>query len=32
VVLAREDPSAPNRPPLTKIIPLHEDVENAPKG
>jgi type IV pilus assembly protein PilP len=25
VVLAREDPSAPNRPPLTKVIPLHED-------
>lgn len=24
VVLAREDPSAPNRPPLTKVIPLHE--------
>jgi len=25
VVLAREDPSAPNRPPLIKVIPLHED-------
>ncbi len=25
VVLAREDPSAPNRPPLTKVIPLHEE-------
>ncbi|MDB4986046.1 MAG: hypothetical protein JWN04_1224 [Myxococcaceae bacterium] len=25
VVLAREDPSAPNRPPLTRIIPLHEE-------
>jgi type IV pilus assembly protein PilP len=25
VVLAREDPSAPNRPPLTKVIPLHDD-------
>lgn len=25
VVLAREDPSAPNRPPLTRVIPLHED-------
>jgi type IV pilus assembly protein PilP len=24
IVLAREDPSAPNRPPLTKVIPLHE--------
>jgi hypothetical protein len=24
VVLAREDPSAPNRPPLTRVIPLHE--------
>ncbi len=30
VVLAREDPSAPNRPPLTKVIPLHE--ENPPGG
>jgi hypothetical protein len=29
VVLAREDPSGPNRPPLTRIIPLHtaEDAE-----
>lgn len=25
VVLAREDPSAPNRPPLTKVIPLHDE-------
>jgi type IV pilus assembly protein PilP len=25
VVLAREDPSAPNRPPLTKVIALHEE-------
>jgi hypothetical protein len=24
VVLAREDPSAPNRPPLTRVIPLHQ--------
>lgn len=24
IVLAREDPSAPNRPPLTKVIPLHQ--------
>jgi type IV pilus assembly protein PilP len=24
IVLAREDPSAPNRPPLTKVIPLRE--------
>ena len=29
VVLAREDPSAPNRPPLTRVIPLHEDAEGA---
>jgi hypothetical protein len=27
VVLAREDPSAPNRPPLTRVIPLHEPEE-----
>ena len=26
VVLAREDPSAPNRPPLTKVIALHEEA------
>jgi type IV pilus assembly protein PilP len=26
VVLAREDPTAPNRPPLTRVIPLHDDV------
>jgi len=34
VVLAREDPSAPNRPPLTKVIPLHDDetVRGAPQG
>jgi type IV pilus assembly protein PilP len=25
VVLAREDPSAPNRPPLTRVIALHVD-------
>lgn len=29
IVLAREDPSAPNRPPLTKVIPLHEKGEGA---
>jgi len=29
VVLAREDPSAPNRPPLTKVIPLHEKGEGT---
>jgi type IV pilus assembly protein PilP len=28
IVLAREDPSAPNRPPLTKVIPLR-DKEGA---
>lgn len=34
VVLGREDPSAPNRPPLTKVIPLHQDdsVVGTPKG
>lgn len=34
VVLAREDPSAPNRPPLTKVIPLHDEpaIAAAPQG
>jgi len=32
IVLAREDPSAPNRPPLTKIIPLHADAEDGDQG
>jgi type IV pilus assembly protein PilP len=34
VVLAREDPTAPNRPPLTKVIPLHAEPEisAAPPG
>lgn len=27
IVLAREDPSAPNRPPLTKVIPLRPEGE-----
>ncbi len=27
VVLAREDPTGPNRPPLTRVIPLHEAVK-----
>jgi type IV pilus assembly protein PilP len=27
IVLAREDPSAPNRPPLTRVIPLHDKGE-----
>lgn len=27
IVLAREDPSAPNRPPLTKVIPLRGEEE-----
>jgi type IV pilus assembly protein PilP len=30
VVLAREDPSAPNRPPLTKVIPLHDEEVPVP--
>lgn len=30
IVLAREDPSAPNRPPLTKIIPLRSKDEPEP--
>jgi len=29
IVLAREDPSAPNRPPLTRVIALHETTTNA---
>lgn len=32
VVLAREDPSAPNRPPLTKVIALHEEDPAAGIG
>jgi type IV pilus assembly protein PilP len=27
VVLTREDPTAPNRPPLTRVIPLHEEEQ-----
>jgi type IV pilus assembly protein PilP len=27
VVLTRDDPTAPNRPPLTRVLPLHEAVE-----
>lgn len=31
VVLTREDPTAPNRPPLTRVIPLHEgEARGAP--
>jgi type IV pilus assembly protein PilP len=29
VILAREDPTAPGRPPLTRILPLHVEEENA---
>jgi type IV pilus assembly protein PilP len=29
IVLAREDPSAPNRPPLTKVIPLRTEGEEG---
>lgn len=33
IVLAREDPSAPNRPPLTKVIPLHaKEDESGDQG
>ncbi len=28
VVLTREDPTAPNRPPLTRVLPLREDDED----
>jgi type IV pilus assembly protein PilP len=29
VVLAREDPTGPNRPPLIRVIPLHDEQESA---
>ncbi len=29
VVLTREDPTAPNRPPLTRVLPLREDDEDV---
>jgi type IV pilus assembly protein PilP len=32
IVLAREDPSAPNRPPLTKVIPLRDKDVVGPLG
>jgi type IV pilus assembly protein PilP len=32
IVLAREDPSAPNRPPLTKVIPLRDVKDIAALG
>ena len=32
VVLAREDPSAPGRPPLTRVIPLRDDVGQGASG
>lgn len=32
VVLAREDPSAPGRPPLTRVIPLHDEVVEGAAG
>jgi hypothetical protein len=31
VVLAREDPTGPNRPPLTQVIPLHP-ADEGPEG
>jgi type IV pilus assembly protein PilP len=30
VVLTREDPSSPEKPPLTRVMPLHEGGEPAP--
>lgn len=27
VILTREDPSAPNRPPLTRVVPLHDAAQ-----
>lgn len=32
VVLTREDPTAPNKPPLTRVLPLYEDEERAALG
>jgi len=29
VVLTREDPTAPDKPPLTRVLPLHEGGEPA---
>ena len=29
VVLTREDPTAPNRPPLTRVLPLHNETREA---
>jgi type IV pilus assembly protein PilP len=29
VILAREDPTAPGRPPLTRVLPLHAAAEDA---
>lgn len=31
VVLTRDDPTAPNRPPLTRVIPLHDDPTMEPQ-
>ncbi|MFK7991330.1 MAG: hypothetical protein AB8I08_35265 [Sandaracinaceae bacterium] len=32
VVLTREDPTAPNRPPLTRVLPLRDEAEEAELG
>lgn len=32
LILTREDPTAPDRPPLRRIIPLHEDANNPSLG
>ena len=32
VVLTREDPTAPNKPPLTRVLPLYEEGERATLG
>lgn len=32
IVLVREDPTAPNRPPLTRVLPLREDDESEDWG
>lgn len=32
VVLTREDPTAPNKPPLTRVLPLYEDGERVALG
>jgi len=32
IILVREDPTAPNRPPLTRVIPLRSEDEDVARG